>query len=114
AVKPGKTLRSISALLPVILLAGCATYGAGVTGAIQDVQKGDYAASEAKFQKALNPSGNDRLLYHMELAVVKHLEGDFAASNVLLDKAERIAEDLETTSITGSVVTLMSNPRQGP
>lgn len=113
-MKPGKTLRSISALLPVILLAGCATYGAGVTGAIQDVQKGDYASSEAKFQKALNPSGNDRLLYHMELAVVKHLEGDFTASNVLLDKAERIAEDLETTSITGSVVTLMSNPRQGP
>lgn len=110
----GKAMRYLVLILPVVIISGCATYGAGVNGAIQDVQKGDYAASEAKFKQALNPSGNDRLLYNLELGVVKHLEGDFNASNALLDKAERIAEDLETTSITSSMATLMSNPRQGP
>ena len=110
----GKAMRYLVFILPTVILAGCATYGAGVTGAIQDVQKGDYAASEAKFKQALNPSGNDRLLYNLELGVVKHLEGDFNASNALLDNAERIAEDLETISLSSSLVTLMSNPRQGP
>lgn len=110
----GKTLRCLTLILPAVFMAGCATYGAGVNGAIQDVQKGDYAASEAKFKQALNPVGNDRLLYNMELGVVKHLEGDFNSSNQLLENAERIAEDLETISLSNSLVTMMSNPRQGP
>ncbi|WP_430460700.1 hypothetical protein ACQUQU_15975 [Thalassolituus sp. LLYu03] len=109
-----RTLRHLTFILPAVIMAGCATYGAGVTGAIQDVQKGDFAASEAKFKQALKPDGNDRLLYNLELGVVKHLEGDFNASNGLLDQAERIAEDLETISVTSALATMMSNPRQGP
>ena len=106
--------RCLSLLPALLVLSGCATYGAGITGAIQDVQRGDYVASEAKLQQALKPTGNDRLLYHLELGIVKHLQGDFAASNQLLDKAERIADDLETTLMGDLMTTLMSNPRQGP
>ena len=105
--------RLIVLVLTALWLSGCATYGAGITGAIQDVQRGDYVASETKLQLALNPTGSDRLLYHLELAVVKHLQGDFAASNRLLDTAERIADDLETTLMSDLMVTMMSNPRQG-
>ncbi|KZZ45186.1 MAG: hypothetical protein MK185_15035 [Saccharospirillaceae bacterium] len=95
-------------------ISGCATYGAGVNQAITQVQQGDLVGSEASFKKALKPVGNDALLYHMELGVIKHLQGDYASSNQLLNKAERIAEDLETTSITSSLAVMMSNPRQGP
>ncbi len=95
-------------------ISGCATYGAGVNQAITQVQQGDLVGSEASFKKALKPVGNDALLYHMELGVIKHLQGDYAGSNQLLNKAERIAEDLETTSITSSLAVMMSNPRQGP
>lgn len=96
------------------VISGCATYGAGVNQAITQVQQGDLVGSEASFKQALKPVGNDALLYHLELGVVKHLQGDYAASNQLLDKAERIAENLETTSITSSLAVMMSNPRQGP
>lgn len=96
------------------VISGCATYGSGVTQAINQVQQGDLAGSEASFKQALQPVGNDALLYHLELGVVKHLQGDYAASNQLLYQAERIAEDLETISISDSLAVLMSNPRQGP
>ena len=96
------------------VISGCATYGAGVDQAITQVQQGDLVGSEASFKQALKPTGNDALLYHLELGVVKHLQGDYAASNQLLNQAERIAEDLETTSITSSLAVMMSNPRQGP
>ena len=97
-----------------VILSGCATYGAGLTGAIEDLQKGDYVASEAKLQKALKPTGGDRLLHYLELGVVKHLQGDFVASNALLETAGQIAEDMETTLMSDLLLTLMSNPRQGP
>lgn len=97
-----------------VILSGCATYGAGLTGAIEDLQKGDYVASEAKLQKALKPTGGDRLLHYLELGLVKHLQGDFVASNDLLEQASVIAEDMETTLMSDLLLTLMSNPRQGP
>src|SRR5690606_39285239 len=88
-------LRLTGAALCALILSGCATYGASLTGAIEDLQKGDYVASEAKLQQALKPTGGDRLLHYLELGVVKHLQGDFAASNALLETAGQIAERSE-------------------
>jgi len=96
------------------LISGCATYGPGVQQALTQVQQGDLAGSEASLKQALKPQGNDALLYHLELGVVKHLQGDYVASNQLLNKAEQIAEGLETTSVTDTLAVMMSNPRQGP
>lgn len=106
--------RLAGAALCAVILSGCATYGAGLTGAIEDLQKGDYVASEAKLKQALKPTGGDRLLHFLELGIVKHLQGDFEASNALLETASQIAEDLETTLMSDLLLTLMSNPRQGP
>ncbi|GGY49334.1 hypothetical protein GCM10011297_22710 [Bacterioplanes sanyensis] len=97
-----------------IMATGCATYGKGVEQALSEVEQGQYVAAEASFKKTLDAEGNDRLLYHLELGVVKHLQNDFAASNELLEQASRIAEDLETTSVTDTMAVMMSNPRQGP
>lgn len=96
-----------------IAVTGCATYGAGLDRTIVQVQKGDYQAGEASLKKALSPTGDDRLLYHLELAIIKQLEGDHQASLQLLEQAERIAEDLETASLTNSLSVMMSNPRKG-
>ena len=94
-------------------ISGCATYGKGLDGALTDAKSGDYAAAEIKMEKALEPDGADRLLFHLELAVLKHLQGQYEESNQLLDKAEIIAEQLETTSITNSLAAFVTNPRQG-
>ena len=95
------------------LASGCATYGKGVEKALTEVEQGQFVAAEQSFKKSLDAQGNDRLLYHLELGVVKHLQNDFAASNALLEQAERIAEQLETTSVTETMAVMMSNPRQG-
>jgi len=45
---------------------------------------------------------------------VRHLQGDYEASNQLLEMAERIAEDLETSRVGDELAVLMTNPRMGP
>lgn len=90
------------ALVMALLLSGCATYGSGLDAALKSAQAGDYVGAEQGISKNLSPDGADRLLYNMELAVLKHLQGQYQESNRLLGVAERIAEDLETTSVTNS------------
>jgi hypothetical protein len=94
-------------------LSGCATYGSGVEKALQAAQKGQYLEAEQSMATALTPTGVDRLLYHMELAVLKHLQGQYLESNQLLETAEKIAEDLEVTSVSNSLAAFMTNPRNG-
>lgn len=100
-------------LITLLQLAGCATYGNGIEAALQKANEGDYAAASALIESSLSPTGSDRLLYHLELGVLKHLEGDYETSNELLEEASRIVESLQTTSVSDSLVTLMSNPRNG-
>lgn len=95
------------------LISGCATYGKGLDGALNAAKSGDYVTAEVKMEAELEPDGADRLLYYMELAVLKHLQGQYEESNKLLDQAEIIAEQLETTSITNSLAAFVTNPRQG-
>jgi hypothetical protein len=94
-------------------LSGCATYGSGVEKALQAAQKGQYLEAEQSMATALTPTGVDRLLYHLELAVLKHLQGQYLESNQLLETAEEIAEDLEVTSVSNSLAAFMTNPRNG-
>ncbi|APR65635.1 hypothetical protein CN03_01085 [Thalassolituus oleivorans] len=101
-------------LLTSLGITGCASYGAGIQGALTKAEQGDYAGSEAIITSSLTPDGNDRLLYHLELGVLKHLQGDYAASNDLLERAAQISESLDTISVSNSFYTLMTNPRQGP
>ena len=96
-----------------LTLSGCATYGSGLDGALDAAKSGDYVSAESKLKTAITPVGVDRLLYYMELAVLKHLQGQYLESNQLLEKADIIAERLETTSVTNSLAAFMINPRQG-
>ena len=100
-------------LMTLVIIQGCATYGTDVRDVLADVRQGDWIASESTLKKTLSSSGDDRLLYFLELGVIKHLQGDYVSSNQLLDSAEDIAESLETVSLTGKFFELLSNPRQG-
>ncbi|MBQ0729895.1 MAG: hypothetical protein KBT75_04300 [Oleispira antarctica] len=97
----------------VVQLSGCATYGSGVDKALQSAQKGQYLDAEKSMATALTPTGVDRLLYHMELAVLKHLQGQYLESNQFLEIAEKIAEDLEVISASNAIAAFMTNPRNG-
>lgn len=95
-----------------LILSGCASYGSGVQKVLSQAQQGDYQGAEKDLLKALKPQGKDRLLYHLELASIKSLSGDYQQSNQLLENAERIADELETQSLSDTLVVMMSNPRQ--
>lgn len=95
-------------------LVGCATYGQDVRKGLDLAQQGQYKQAATALEKAIDPKGDDRLLYYTELGVVYHLAGDYEKSNRLLETAERISEDLYTKRVSDMLTTAMSNPRQGP
>jgi hypothetical protein len=106
-----RRLLSLSIILFITQLSGCATYGNGLEQALMDADQGNYAAAATKIESTINPTGKDRLLYHLELGVLKHLEGDYQASNDLLERASLIIESLQQDSVSDSLVMAMSNPR---
>ncbi len=108
-----RPLRVISLLLITLYLSGCATYGQDVRKGLDLAQKGQYQQAASALEKALDPKGDDRLLYYTELGVVYHLAGEYEKSNKLLESAERIAEDLYTKRISDMLTTAMTNPREG-
>jgi hypothetical protein len=103
-------LRNALILMLFAVLSGCATYGNDVQDALRYTQAGQPEKAEVAFQKVVEPDGSDRLLYFMEMGVLKHLSGDYNESNRLLEQAERIVEELYTQSISESLMVAMSNP----
>lgn len=97
-----------------VFLVGCATYGTTLDDVLRDVQQGNLAASQDQLKKVLSPAGNDGLLYYLELGVIQHLEGNYNDSTRSFNRAEDIAEKLETVSITGKLTELITSPRNGP
>lgn len=112
------TFRLIATLLLAVgILLGssaCVTYGGGVESGLLKMRQGDYAGSAAEMEKSLKPDGDDRLLHHMELGLLKHLAGRYKESNRHLAQAERIADNLYTRNVGDMLSVAMSNPRNGP
>lgn len=107
-------IRVLALVIFTVYLSGCATYGQDVRKGLQLVQQGQYPEAAKALEGALDPKGDDRLLYYTELGVVYHLAGDYEKSNRLLTSAERIAEDLYTKRVSDMLTTAMTNPRMGP
>ena len=101
-------------LAAILAVAGCATYGEGNRAALERMSVGDNKGAISVIEKNLKPEGDDRLLYHMELGLLRDLNGEYDASNRNLGQAERIAEDLFTTSVSGAALVALTNPRNGP
>jgi hypothetical protein len=107
----------IKVLILILLtayLSGCATYGQDVRKGLSLVKQEKYPEAAAVLEKALDPKGDDRVLYYTELGLVYHLAGNYQKSNKLLSTAESISENLYTKKVSDIVMTAMSNPRQGP
>lgn len=107
-------IRVFTLVIISMYLSGCATYGQDVRKGLVLAQNGQYSEAAKALEGALDPKGNDRLLYYTELGMVYHLAGDYQKSNRLLSAAEGIAEDLYTKRASDMLTTAMTNPRQGP
>lgn len=104
---------AIGILMMSFVITSCATYQKGIEKTLAAVDKKDYVAAIAATKKSLKPTGKNRLLYYLELGLLKHLNGQFDASNVDLEQAATIAENLETKRIGGEIAIALTSPRDG-
>jgi hypothetical protein len=107
-----RAARALGATVVLALVAGCATYGEGMDKALEQVEQGKYQQADKSLQKSLDPTGDDRLLYHLERGTILHLAGDFAASNTHLEKAHELADSLHSDSAEDALSAAMVNPRE--
>lgn len=102
--------RHVILLFFVVFASGCATYGNDIQTALTYTQSGQPDKAAQAFEKVIKADGSDRLLYYMELGVLKHLNGQYQESNRLLEQAERLVEEFYTQSISEALLVAMSNP----
>ena len=107
-----RTLRWGPVLVVLLYLAGCATYGEGMDETIQQVEQGKYQQASQSLEENLDSSGDDELLYHLELGSIKHLSGDFQASNKHLEEAHNLADSLRSKQAGDYLAAAMTNPRK--
>jgi len=95
-------------LLLAAAIAGCgAAYARSMKGPLKRLQFRDYEGALGKLEK---PLGNtNKLLYRLERGLIHHYQGGFQESNRQFDKAERLAERLETRSVSREVAALLTN-----
>ena len=92
----------------LLLLSGCgAAYSGYVSGSLNQLEKGNYEAALGKLEK---PSGKtNKLLYHLEKGLILHYQGQYEASNVEFERAERLSDQLYTRSVSREIAALLSN-----
>jgi len=99
--------------LLISTLSGCATYGKGTIAVSQSLSTGDYEGARTSIKGQLKNDGKDRLLYHMEIGLIDHLDGKYESSNQSLTLASNIGETLETTRAGDIMKVAFTSPRMG-
>lgn len=105
-------MRWIGLTLLLLVMQGCASYSKQTQPVFELIEQGQWNQAEQTLQAALDADGKEALLYRLELGTLKHLQGDYKASNVELEQAKQLADALYTTSATEEFKVLLTNPRQ--
>lgn len=79
--------------------AGCASYSRSFEREIQTLASQNPAAALEALEEQHHPERN-RLLFHLNKAMLLHMLGDYAASNIEFEQAKRIIEQYQATSIS--------------
>ena len=92
----------------LLLLSGCgAAYSGYVSHSLKQLEKGNYEGALDKLEK---PTGKtNKLLYHLEKGLILHYQGQYEASNLEFERAERLSDQLYTRSISRHVAAMVSN-----
>lgn len=100
------------------LLAGCAgNYVARTAGVRSDYEREDYAGAlkqlqQLREQEKKSSKHQDRLLLLMDEGMVLHAAGQWAQSIKVLAEADRVANELDITSLSEEARTLVTNERE--
>jgi len=105
-----KLLLRILFLSSFLFLTHCASYTDETQELRKDYVSSKYNASLEKLEKSpLKTSNKDRLLYNLEKSMILDRMGDRKASRESLFRADKIVDDLYTTSITKTAATFFFN-----
>ncbi|WP_111980182.1 hypothetical protein [Algibacillus agarilyticus] len=90
-------------------LTGCVTISKrSQIDPIIEMQKGNYALAEQAIATNYPADSNNKLLRHLELGTINHLNGQFDKSNQHFNQAESISESFYTTSISDEAAELFT------
>lgn len=84
--------------------ASCASYSTRLRALRETVASGDLEQAAARIDKETEPG---ELLHHLEQGLVLRLAGDYRASNVELEQAEILLEELYTISLSRRGLTFL-------
>lgn len=104
----------VALLLTLVTLSGCATYGNDIKAVREDIATQQWASASVRLDKAISPMGADTVLYYLEQGMLKHLQGDFTASNTLLETAYGLMDPLFRTPVVDQLKAVVSSPRNNP
>ncbi|MFA9460609.1 hypothetical protein [Thiohalorhabdus methylotrophus] len=80
--------------------------------ALVQVEQGKYEKADKSVQKSLDPTGDDQLLYHLELGTIHHLAGSYEKSNKHLEQAHDLADSLRSKQAEDYLAAAMVSPRE--
>ena len=100
-------------LVLLFLLSGCgAAYSGAMVRSLNRLQEGDYPGALGKLEK---PDGRtNKLLYLLEKGLILHYQGQYAASNLEFERAERLSDLLYTRSVSREVAALQRRGHRLP
>lgn len=92
----------------LLLLSGCgAAYSGYVSHSLEQLEKGNYEGALGRLEE---PTGKtNKLLYHLEKGLILHYQGQYEASNLEFERAERLSDQLYTRSVSREIAALLSN-----
>ena len=96
-------------VLPSLFLIACVS-APKIDQAIHLTRDGQYQEAEQALKNAIPEQGKNRLLHHLELGMINHLQGDYNASNHYFNQAEQIIERAYTISLSDELATLFTGP----
>ena len=92
----------------LLFLSGCgAAYSGYMSHSLKQLEKSDYEGALAKLEKP--DSNTNKLLYYLEKGLILHYQGQYEASNLEFERAEKLSDVLYTRSVSREVAALLSN-----
>ena len=103
-----KYISSAVGLVLLLFLHGCGiAYSGYMSHSLKRLEKGDYEGALGKLEKP--DSKTNKLLYYLEKGLILHYQGQYEASNLEFERAERLSDVLYTRSVSREVAALLSN-----
>jgi hypothetical protein len=97
----------LAALAGLVALAGCATYSASNRSLRTDLVSGNFATALETVEQ--NRSGRSLLLYGLERGLLLHYADRWQESNDAFQRAEELAADLYTKSVSQRALSLLTS-----